>query len=160
MVYEGALKLKEIARLHAEGYSAGEFGHGPLALAGPDTPVAVMAFSDSHNGKGSFTDLARALKDRGAPLILFAEDGPRKDPELLKTADCAILLPPAHPRLRPFAALIPLQLLACSLGRLKGLDVDRPAGLLDPLPLPPGERLRREFPDQRMPYLAMEALDS
>jgi glucosamine--fructose-6-phosphate aminotransferase (isomerizing) len=136
MVYEGALKLKEIARFHAEGYSAGEFGHGPLAMAGPDTPVALMAFSDSHNGRGSFTALARALKSRGAPLVLFSEDGPRKDPELLETADCAILLPPAPPRLRPLSALMPLQLLACSLGQLKELDVDRPSGVLDEARVP------------------------
>ncbi|MDR1079430.1 MAG: SIS domain-containing protein [Deltaproteobacteria bacterium] len=141
MVYEGALKFKEIARFHAEGYSAGEFGHGPLALVGPETPVALMAFSDHHNGHGSFTALARELTGRGAPLIVFAEDGPRKDPELLKTADCAILLPPAPPRLRPLAALAPLQLLACALGCLRGLDVDRPGGLLEGARLPdfPGD---------------------
>jgi glucosamine--fructose-6-phosphate aminotransferase (isomerizing) len=142
MVYEGALKLKEVARYHAEGYSAGEFGHGPLALAGPGTPVALMAFNDSHHGRGSFTTLARALRLRGAPLVLFAEDGPRKDPELLKTADCAILLPPAPPRLRALTALMPLQLLACSLGMLRGLDVDRPSGLLNDslAPEDPGAR--------------------
>ncbi|MDR1314210.1 MAG: SIS domain-containing protein [Deltaproteobacteria bacterium] len=163
MVYEGALKLKEIARFHAEGYSAGEFGHGPLALAGPDTPVALMAFSDSHNGHGSFTDLARALGRRGAPLVLFAEDGPRKDPELLKTADCAILLPPAPPRLRPLTALMPLQLLACSLGLLRGLDVDRPAGLLNEPPLqekPDADGgLPEAFPGPA-PIAARGALDS
>ncbi|MDR1040436.1 MAG: SIS domain-containing protein [Deltaproteobacteria bacterium] len=145
MVYEGALKLKEVARFHAEGYSAGEFGHGPLALASPDTPVALMAFSDSHNGHGSFTELARALRSRGAPLVLFAEDGPRKDPELLKLADCAVLLPPAPPRLRPLTALMPLQLLACALGQLRGLDVDRPGGLLSEGSVPDGPEGRPEI---------------
>ncbi|MDR2459433.1 MAG: SIS domain-containing protein [Deltaproteobacteria bacterium] len=130
MVYEGALKLKEVAKFHAEGYSAGEFGHGPLALASPSTPVILMAFSDRHNGELSYQDLTYELKKRGAPLILITEDGPRKNVALLKLADCAILLPPVPPRLLPLVALSPLQLLACRLGILKGEDVDHPGGNL------------------------------
>jgi glucosamine--fructose-6-phosphate aminotransferase (isomerizing) len=130
MVYEGALKLKEVAKFHAEGYSAGEFGHGPLAMASPGTPIILMAFNDQHNGALSYSDLTYELKSRGAPLILITEDGPRKNLTLLKSADCAILLPPVPPRLRSLVALIPLQLLACRLGILKGEDVDRPGGNL------------------------------
>ncbi|MDR1166030.1 MAG: SIS domain-containing protein [Deltaproteobacteria bacterium] len=130
MVYEGALKLKEVAKFHAEGYSAGEFGHGPLAMAGPNTPVILMAFNDQPEGAAAGATLARVLKDRGAPLILITENGPRKNRELLELADYAILLPLVPPRLRPQVALIPLQLLASHLGSLKGLDVDNPHGLL------------------------------
>jgi glucosamine--fructose-6-phosphate aminotransferase (isomerizing) len=156
MVYEGALKLKEVAKFHAEAYSAGEFGHGPLAMTSPATPIILMAFNDQHNGALSYTDLTYELKSRGAPLILITEDGPRKNIALLKTADCAILLPPVPPRLRPLVALIPLQLLACRLGLLRGHDVDHPGGLLYGGTFDGGEKLkvREEKPDEYIPYSA------
>ncbi|MDR2613626.1 MAG: SIS domain-containing protein [Deltaproteobacteria bacterium] len=160
MVYEGALKLKEIARLHAEGYSAGEFGHGPLALAGPDTPVALMAFSDARYEAAAFKDLARSLRSRRVPLVLFAEDGPRKDVELLTMADCAVLLPPAPPRLRPLTAILPFQLLACALGQMKGLDVDRPGGLLNGSRVPDENGGHPDLPAGSPSGAARGALDS
>ena len=129
MVYEGGLKLKEVARHFAEGASAGEFGHGPLAMAGPGTPVVLLAFNGDRN-VSVHKDLAAELKRRGSPLIIITEDGPLRNKGLLTLADHAILLPQAPPRLRPQVALIPLQLLACRLGQLKGLDVDHPGGLL------------------------------
>ncbi|MDR2353030.1 MAG: SIS domain-containing protein [Deltaproteobacteria bacterium] len=130
MVYEGALKLKEVAKFHAEGYSSGEFGHGPLAMASPQTPIILLAFHEDSDVPSSNIDLAMALKSRGVPLFLVTEDGPRKNLELLALADSAIFLPLVPPRLRPQVAIIPLQLLACHLGILKGLDVDNPEGLL------------------------------
>jgi glucosamine--fructose-6-phosphate aminotransferase (isomerizing) len=129
MVFEGALKLKEVARLHAEGYSAGEFGHGPLALAGPDTPAILIAFADESGGPGNL-DLAYALKKRDVPLFLISEDGPKKDVALSALADLFLPLPPVPPSIRPMVSVIPLQLLAYHLGLLKGLDVDHPGGLL------------------------------
>jgi glucosamine--fructose-6-phosphate aminotransferase (isomerizing) len=139
MVYEGGLKLKEVARHFAEGASAGEFGHGPLAMAGPKTPVMLLAFNDQSNG-GVHKDLSAELKRRGSPLIIVTEDGPLKNTSLLSLADHSVLLPQSPPRFRPQVALIPLQLLACSLGLLKGLDVDHPGGLLyQPAYSDPGE---------------------
>jgi glucosamine--fructose-6-phosphate aminotransferase (isomerizing) len=129
MVYDGGLKLKEVARFFAEGASAGEFGHGPLAMAGPEAPVMLLSFNDQVNGS-VHRDLALELKKRGSPLIIITEDGPLKNNGLLSLADHSILLPQAPPRFRPQVALIPLQLLACRVGQLKGLDVDRPGGLL------------------------------
>ncbi|MDR2340419.1 MAG: SIS domain-containing protein [Deltaproteobacteria bacterium] len=129
MVYEGGLKLKEVARFFAEGSSAGEFGHGPLAIAGPESPVMLLAFNDQDNGS-VHKDLAHELKRRGSPLIIITEDGPLRNNGLLGLADHSILLPQAPPLMRPQVALIPLQLLACRMGQLKGLNVDNPGGLL------------------------------
>jgi glucosamine--fructose-6-phosphate aminotransferase (isomerizing) len=133
MAFEGALKLKEVAKIHAEGYSTGEFGHGPLALAGPGTPVILISFADENETRG--LALAGELKRRGVPLILISEDGPGLDPALSDLADALLPIPRVPPRLRPVVAVIHLQLLAYHLGRLKGLDVDETGGLL------PSERL-------------------
>jgi glucosamine--fructose-6-phosphate aminotransferase (isomerizing) len=129
MAFEGALKLKEVAKLHVEGYSVGEFGHGPLALVNDQTPIILIAFNDeptTNNRK-----LALACKSRGAPLLLISEDGPRKDQSLADLADAFLPLPQAPFRQRPLIGVIPLQLLAYNLGRLKGLNIDDPGGILD-----------------------------
>jgi glucosamine--fructose-6-phosphate aminotransferase (isomerizing) len=128
MALEGALKLKELAKLHVEGYSAGEFGHGPLALVGEQTPIIMIAFDDEP-GSMSF-ELAMACKSRGAPLLLLSEDGPQKEKALASLADDFLPLPQTPFRLRPLIGVIPLQLLAYHLGCLKGLDVDNPGGRL------------------------------
>ncbi|MDR2386504.1 MAG: SIS domain-containing protein, partial [Deltaproteobacteria bacterium] len=130
MALEGALKLKEVAKIHAEGYLCGEFGHGPLALAGPGTPIIMFSFSDEH--EASSLTLALELKARKAPLILITEDGPKKDEGLASLADVFLPLPQAPSRLRPMVAVIPLQLLAYYLGRIRGFDVDHPGGTLSP----------------------------
>ncbi|MDR1109356.1 MAG: SIS domain-containing protein [Deltaproteobacteria bacterium] len=130
MALEGALKLKEVARIHAEGYLAGEFGHGPLAMAGPSTPIVMFSFSDEQEADS--LALAFELKARSAPLILISEDGPKKDQALASVADFFVPLPQVPSRLRPMVAVIPLQLLAYYLGFLRGLDVDRPGGTLRP----------------------------
>jgi glucosamine--fructose-6-phosphate aminotransferase (isomerizing) len=130
MALEGALKLKEVGRIHAEGYLAGEFGHGPLAMAGPNTPIIMFSFSDEQ--ETSSLSLAFELKSRNAPLILISEDGPKKDEALASIADIFVPLPPSPSRLRPMVAVIPLQLLAYHLGQSQGFDVDRPGGTLRP----------------------------
>jgi glucosamine--fructose-6-phosphate aminotransferase (isomerizing) len=128
MAYEGALKLKEVAHFHAEGYSTGEFGHGPLAMVGPHTPIILIAFADEVDS--SNLSLARAFRARGAPIWLFSEDGPQKDQVMASLADVFFPLPAVQARLRPIVAIIPLQLLAYHLGRLRLVDVDKPGGLL------------------------------
>jgi glucosamine--fructose-6-phosphate aminotransferase (isomerizing) len=128
MAFEGALKLKEVAKIHAEGFSTGEFGHGPLALAGPKTPVIIISFADE--GGSRCLDLAAELKVRRVPLFLISEEGPGLDPALSGLADLILPLPRVHPRLRPIVAVIHLQLLAYHIGREKGLDVDETGGLL------------------------------
>jgi glucosamine--fructose-6-phosphate aminotransferase (isomerizing) len=133
MAFEGALKLKEVAKIHAEGFSTGEFGHGPLALATEATPVILISFADED--EKSCHDLAKELRSRGTPLILISEDGPGLDPELSELANVLLPLPRVPPRLRPLVAVVHLQLLAYHVGRLKGLDVDETGGLL------PSERL-------------------
>ena len=80
MALEGALKLKEVGKIHAEGFSTGEFGHGPLALAGPETPVILISFADESEPR--CLDLAMELKVRRVPLFLISEDGPGLDPAL------------------------------------------------------------------------------
>jgi glucosamine--fructose-6-phosphate aminotransferase (isomerizing) len=109
---------------------AGEFGHGPLAMAGPLTPVIMFSFSDEQEANS--LALAFELKARGAPLILISEDGPKRDQALASMADVFLPLPQAPSRLRPMVAVIPLQLLAYHLGAARGLDVDHPGGTLHP----------------------------
>jgi glucosamine--fructose-6-phosphate aminotransferase (isomerizing) len=128
MAYEGALKLKEVAHFHAEGYSTGEFGHGPMALVGSHTPIILIAFADE--SEASTLALVRSFRARGAPVYLISEDGPKKDLALASMSEEFFPLPSVQPRLRPIVAVIPLQLLAYHLGCLKMVDVDNPGGLL------------------------------
>ncbi|MDR1657321.1 MAG: SIS domain-containing protein [Deltaproteobacteria bacterium] len=128
MAFEGALKLKEVAKIHAEGYITGEFGHGPLALVGPGTPIILISFADDDGCRS--LDLAAEFRARGAPLFLISEDGPNRDRTLADQAEFFLPLPQVTPRLRPVVAVIHLQLLAYHLGRLKGLDVDNTGGLI------------------------------
>ncbi|MDR3204401.1 MAG: SIS domain-containing protein [Deltaproteobacteria bacterium] len=130
MACEGALKLKEVARIHAEGSFIGEFGHGPLALVSSQTPIIVIAFADEIEP----TDLALAFefKARNVPVFLITENGPNQENALAALADEVLTVPAAPFRLRPIVTVIPLQFLAYHLGRLKGLDADRPGGLISP----------------------------
>jgi glucosamine--fructose-6-phosphate aminotransferase (isomerizing) len=123
---EGALKLKEIAKIHAEGHSLGEFAHGPLALVSEQTPVIIISFADEPDQIN--LALAFEFKARNAPLFLVTENGPQENRALASLADEILTVPQAPVRLRPIVAVIPFQLLAFRLGRLKGLDVDRPGG--------------------------------
>lgn len=121
---EGALKLKEISYIHAEGYAAGEMKHGPIALIDKDMPVVVLAPKDRLYEK-TVSNLME-VKARHAPVIAFVAEGER---ELGKTADAVFTIPATHPLLSPILFTIPLQLLAYHVAVLRGTDVDQPRNL-------------------------------
>ena len=121
---EGALKLKEISYIHAEGYAAGEMKHGPIALIDKDMPVVVLAPRDRLYEK-TVSNLME-VKARHAPVIALVAEGER---ELGKTADAVFTIPDVHPLLSPILFTIPLQLLAYHIAVLRGADVDQPRNL-------------------------------
>lgn len=121
---EGALKLKEISYIHAEGYAAGEMKHGPIALIDKDMPVVVLAPKDRLYEK-TVSNLME-VKARRAPVIALVAEGER---ELGKTADAVFTIPETHPLLSPILFTIPLQLLAYHIAVLCGADVDQPRNL-------------------------------
>jgi len=121
---EGALKLKEISYLRAEGYPAGELKHGPIALIVPGTVVVGIA-TRSRLFEKMMANLAE-VKSRGATVVLVAEDG---DEPAASVADHVLWVPPVEPLLSPVVDVVPLQLLAYRLARLRGNDVDRPRNL-------------------------------
>ena len=121
---EGALKLKEISYIHAEGYPAGEMKHGPIALIDKDMPVVVLVPRDRLYEK-SVSNLME-VKARGAPVIAFVTAGER---ELGRTADAVFTVPDVHPLLSPILFTIPLQILAYHMAVLRGTDVDQPRNL-------------------------------
>jgi len=121
---EGALKLKEISYIHAEGYAAGEMKHGPIALIDKDMPVVVLAPRDRLYEK-TVSNLME-VKARRAPVIAFVAEGER---ELGKTVDAVFTIPDTHPLISPILFAIPLQLLAYHIAVLCGTDVDQPRNL-------------------------------
>jgi len=122
--YEGALKLKEISYIHAEGYPAGEMKHGPIALIDKDMPVIVIAPKDPWYGK-MFSQIEQA-KARGGTVIAIATEGDRRISDI---ADHVIWVPDTPWMLSPVTNVIPLQLLAYHIASLRGLDVDQPRNL-------------------------------
>jgi glucosamine--fructose-6-phosphate aminotransferase (isomerizing) len=122
--YEGALKLKEISYIHAEGYPAGEMKHGPIALIDRSMPVVVIAPRDPWYEK-MFSQIEQA-KSRGGTVIALATDG---DELISGVADHVIWLPDTPWMLTPVTAVIPLQMLAYHIAALRGLDVDQPRNL-------------------------------
>jgi glucosamine--fructose-6-phosphate aminotransferase (isomerizing) len=122
--YEGALKLKEISYIHAEGYPAGEMKHGPIALIDKDMPVVVIAPKDPWYEK-MFSQMEQA-KARGGTVIALATEG---DALVSEVADHIIWLPETPWMLSPVTTVIPLQLLAYHIAALRGLDVDQPRNL-------------------------------
>jgi glutamine---fructose-6-phosphate transaminase (isomerizing) len=121
---EGALKLKEISYIHAEGYAAGEMKHGPIALIDKDMPVVMLAPRDRLYEK-TVSNLME-VKARGAPVIALVTGGER---ELGKTADAVFTIPDVHPLMSPILFTVPLQLLAYHIAVLRGTDVDQPRNL-------------------------------
>jgi glucosamine--fructose-6-phosphate aminotransferase (isomerizing) len=121
---EGALKLKEISYIHAEGYPAGEMKHGPIALIDENLPVVVLA------GKNGVYDKILAnieeVKARGGIVIALPTEG---DTEIVKRVDHAIPVPATNQLLMPILMSIPLQLLAYHIAVLRGADVDQPRNL-------------------------------
>ena len=122
--YEGALKLKEISYIHAEGYPAGEMKHGPIALIDRAMPVVVIAPKDPWYEK-MLSQIEQA-KARGGTVVALATDG---DPLVADIADHVLWLPETPWMLSPVTAVIPLQLLAYHIAALRGLDVDQPRNL-------------------------------
>ena len=125
---EGALKLKELAYIHAEGFAAGELKHGPIALVEEGQPVIVIV--PSKNGEGSLhakvVSNIQEIKARGASVIAIAEVG---DSEVGDYADEVFYIPETMPLLAGQLAVIPLQIFAMELSNSKGLDVDQPRNL-------------------------------
>jgi glucosamine--fructose-6-phosphate aminotransferase (isomerizing) len=121
---EGALKLKEISYIHAEGYPAGELKHGPIALLDAAMPVIALMPHDQHRER-TLSNLQEAAA-RDAPIIALVEEGDRA---LDGVADAVLELPRVHPDLAPILYVVPLQLLAYHIAVLRGCDVDRPRNL-------------------------------
>ena len=121
---EGALKLKEIAYIPTEAYSAGEMKHGPIALLDETTPVVVVA-TESHVRDKLFSNI-QEVRARGAQVIAIATDG---DELIQHHADDVVYVPRTTALLQPVLAVLPLQLLAYEIARLRGLNVDRPRNL-------------------------------
>jgi glucosamine--fructose-6-phosphate aminotransferase (isomerizing) len=122
--YEGALKLKEISYIHAEGYPAGEMKHGPIALIDHDMPVVVIAPLDPWYEK--MISQIEQSKARGGRVVALATEGDSVIPPL---ADYVIWVPETPWMLSPVTTVIPLQLLAYHIAALRGLDVDQPRNL-------------------------------
>jgi glutamine---fructose-6-phosphate transaminase (isomerizing) len=121
---EGALKLKEISYIHAEGYAAGEMKHGPIALIDRDMPVVVLAPRDRLYEK-TVSNLME-VKARNAPVIAFVSEGER---DLGKAADAVFTIPDVPALLTPILYTVALQLLAYHVAVLRGTDVDQPRNL-------------------------------
>lgn len=124
---EGALKLKELAYLHAEGFPAGELKHGPIALVEDGVPIFVVV---PPQGRDQLHDKVvsniQEVRARGALTIVLAEDG---DEEVSPYADILFRLPRVSTLLQPLVATVPLQMFACELATLRGYDVDQPRNL-------------------------------
>lgn len=125
---EGALKLKEIAYIHAEGFAAGELKHGPIALIEPGQPVFIVVPSPTtpYNLHGKVVSNIQEIRARGARTLVIAEEG---DDSVEAFADEVIRVPRTSPLLAPLLTIVPLQVFACTLATAKGLDVDQPRNL-------------------------------
>ncbi len=121
---EGALKLKEISYIHAEGYAAGEMKHGPIALIDKDMPVVFLVPRDRLYEK-TVSNLME-VKARNAPVIAFVSEGER---DLGKVADAVFTVPDVPALLSPILFTVALQLLAYHIAVLRGTDVDQPRNL-------------------------------
>ncbi len=121
---EGALKLKELAYVSAEGYSAGEIKHGPIALVEQGTPVVVLA--TRHALQAKLINNVQEVRARGARTIVVATDG---DDSVTPYADHVLRVPDTKSLLAPLLTIVPMQLLSAEIARLRGLDVDQPRNL-------------------------------
>ncbi|HWU08265.1 MAG TPA: glutamine--fructose-6-phosphate transaminase (isomerizing) [Streptomyces sp.] len=125
---EGALKLKELAYMHAEGFAAGELKHGPIALIDEGLPVVVIV--PSPRGRSVLHDKIvsniQEIRARGARTVVIAEEG---DDEVVPYADHLIRIPVTPTLLQPLVATVPLQVFACELATARGNEVDQPRNL-------------------------------
>ena len=121
---EGALKLKEISYIHAEGYPAAEMKHGPIALISQEMPVVVIA---PHSGTyEKVISNIQEIKARKGKVIAVVSEG---DEQVRRLADYIIEVPTTEECLTPLLTVIPLQLLAYHIAVVKGCDVDQPRNL-------------------------------
>jgi len=125
---EGALKLKELAYMHAEGFAAGELKHGPIALIEEGLPVVVVV--PSPRGRSVLHDKLvsniQEIRARGARTIVIAEEG---DETVEPYADTLVRIPAVPTLLQPLVATVPLQVFACEMAAAKGFDIDQPRNL-------------------------------
>jgi glutamine---fructose-6-phosphate transaminase (isomerizing) len=121
---EGALKLKEISYIHAEGYPAAEMKHGPIALVDENLPVLFVATKDSYHEK--IISNMQEIKARKGKVISIITEGDTTSPTL---SDDTFSIPPANELIAPLLSVIPLQLLSYYVGVAKGVDVDKPRNL-------------------------------
>jgi glucosamine--fructose-6-phosphate aminotransferase (isomerizing) len=121
---EGALKLKEISYIHAEGYAAGEMKHGPIALIDEELPVVVIAPEDSLHEK--IASNIQEVKSRGGRIISITSNS---DDNICSVSDKCIFVPETNPYLTAVLTAVPVQLLAYHIGVLRGCDVDQPRNL-------------------------------
>lgn len=124
---EGALKLKELAYIHAEGFAAGELKHGPIALVEEDQPVFFIVPTPRRPVlHAKVLSNLQEVKARGARVLCIAEEG---DTAVAEYADTVIRIPETPTLLHPLVSVVPLQIFACALATEKGLDVDQPRNL-------------------------------
>ena len=125
---EGALKLKELAYMHAEGFAAGELKHGPIALIEDGTPVVVIVPSPVSSAllHDKMLSNVQEVRARGALVIAIAEEG---DDRITPYADHCIRVPAVPALMQPLVSTVPLQVFACEMATAKGHDVDQPRNL-------------------------------
>ena len=121
---EGALKLKEIAYISTDAYASGEMKHGPIAMLDARTPVVCVATASPVLGR--ILDNVETVRARGAKVIAITSDG---DDSVARHVEATIPVPATDPMLAPLLAVIPLQLLAYTIARRRGLNVDQPRNL-------------------------------
>lgn len=125
---EGALKLKEVAYLHSEGFAAGELKHGPIALVEEGQPVFVIVPSkrSRHNLHAKVVSNIQEVRARGAVTIVIAEYG---DEDVVEYANHVIRIPASAGLMQPLLSTVPLQIFACAVAQARGLNVDQPRNL-------------------------------
>lgn len=123
---EGALKLKEVSYIHAEGYAGGEMKHGPIALIDEKLPVVVVAPKEPKVAHEKIAGNIEEVRARGGQVIAVIDED---DTHLSKLADFVITIPPSSTLIAPIIATIPLQLLAYHVAEMRGNDVDQPRNL-------------------------------
>jgi len=121
---EGALKLKEISYIHAEGYPAGEMKHGPIALIDEEMPIVALVPRDGVYEK--MLSNIEEVKARSGIVIAVTDE---ENPDLEDKADAVIVVPRTHELLSPLLMVLPLQLLSYHIANLRGCDVDQPRNL-------------------------------
>jgi len=121
---EGALKLKEISYIHAEGYPAGEMKHGPIALIDETMPIVAIALKDDVHPK--MLNNIEEMKARDGMVIALATEGDR---DISSKVDHVLYIPRVSSLLSPILTVIPLQLFAYHIGVRRGCDVDQPRNL-------------------------------